>query len=470
MGTSRTKTALIAALTLTIPTIASSQGGAGTSATPTAPTGGVQVDLGLRTGLSVDDNFKLTPGGGAGTSTISDTNLSFGLSNITQNQSLSLTAAGVLRFAHIPGRSIAGLEDPSVKFKYALDASNSRLSIDASFRHADREFLDPFQVEREQQLNLGLSGNGGTVEWRTARLTYETGLNDPIGLRLDLAHSDLNYANVPGASLFDSKTNSIGVTGTFALSQVTKLSASAKQTAYDAQDVFQTSRDTTDINFGLTTDISASLRLNAQVGYTTIDTDQLGIGTNRSGLTSSVGLARQLVNGSATVNLASTLNANGDRTTLSFGRTLQLPTGNLSASVGLTQGPAGGIDTVGTVTYDRTLKTSNYTVSLTRAATTNNTNAEIIDTRLAVGYGYQINNDSRFDVTLDWGRQEDGGNGAVPTVQRTNIRAAYTRALTSDWNLQGGVLLRRLSDSSVVGDAQSNSLFVTLDRSFSFRP
>lgn len=489
MGTSRRKTAFIAALTMTIPTIASSQGGAGTTGTATtsttasgvsaitgtnvvaAPAGGLQIDVGVKTGISIDDNFKLSPGGGTGTSTISDTNLSFGIGSITSNQTIRLDTSGVLRFAHIPGRSVNGFEDPNLRFKYIRDAANSRLTIDANYRHADREFLDPFQVEREQQQSTGLTTNGGTVTWRAARLVYEMGLNDPIGFKFDLSHNQRDYANVPNPlTYFDNKTDKAAITGTFALSQVSNVSATAAYTKYDALDVFRTSRRTTDFSVGLTQDINPVLRMNVSAGYTRIKTDQLGIITTKDGATGSLDFVRQLSNGSASVNIAESVNQNGNRSTLTFGRTIQLPTGSIGASIGLTRGPSGGFDSVGTLSYDRTLKYSNYTVSLSRVATTNTASAEIIDTRLAVNYGYQIDTTSRIDVTLDWGRQEDGGGGTIPTVQRTNLRAAYTRALTSDWNLQGGVLLRHLSDSSVANDAQSNALFVTLDRSFSFRP
>jgi len=40
--------------------------------------------------------------------------------------------------------------------------------------------------------------------------------------------------------------------------------------------------------------------------------------------------------------------------------------------------------------------------------------------------------------------------------------------LTQDWNMTGGLQLRHRSDNS--GTAQSNAVFLTLDRNFSFRP
>jgi hypothetical protein len=77
---------------------------------------------------------------------------------------------------------------------------------------------------------------------------------------------------------------------------------------------------------------------------------------------------------------------------------------------------------------------------------------------------------SRVDVSFDWGRSESQTAGGPATIDRSNLRAAYTRALTSDWNVTGGVLLRHRKDASIPGSAQSNAVFVTLGRNFSFRP
>lgn len=466
MGTSKTTTAIIAALTSMIPTFASSQGGAGVS----GGTGGLQVDLGLTSKLSVDDNFQLNPTS-TGTSTIWDNTLTFGILSVGQTQSLSLTGSGVLRFADIPGRTISGFEDPNLRLSYSLDAANSRLTFDARFRKADREFLDPFKVEQEEQQFGPLVGDGGTQTDKSARLNFTTGINDPIGFAVRLSRVEKDYAGVVNPQLFDTETDSAGATVTFRPSQLTQISVNADQTWYTAQDALNTDRDTTDVNVSLRTDVTQTLILNAQLGYVDIDTTQGGVQSTSSGATGLIGLSQTFVNGSANVTLDTTRNQNGRRTTLTFGRQYQLPRGSLSASFGLTEGPnANGLDWVARVNYVLALKSSNVDISLQRAATTNANSAEVIDTRLTATYGYTIDNNSSLSLGLNYGRTEDGGAGTTPTVDRATLTASYNRALTKDWRLSGGVQMRYIDDRAATGPAKSNSLFLTLDRTFSFRP
>ena len=94
MGKTSSKIAVIAALTTLYPTFAAPQQPGGAGATPAANPGGVQLDFGVSTGLILDDNFKLSTGGGTGLSKISDTKLSFGLSNITAVDQLTFRSSG----------------------------------------------------------------------------------------------------------------------------------------------------------------------------------------------------------------------------------------------------------------------------------------------------------------------------------------------------------------------------------------
>ncbi|MFM2357179.1 MAG: hypothetical protein RLZZ528_2915 [Pseudomonadota bacterium] len=462
MGTSKTTTAIIAALSAAYPTIASPQGGAGA-------TGGLQVDLGIKSSLSVDDNFQLRPLSG-GTTTIWDNTLTFGLTSATQISRLALTGSAVLRFAEIPGRSIAGLEDPNLRLTYALDTGNSRLSVDGRYRNADREFLNPFQVEQEEQQFGPLVGDGGTQETKSLRLTFDTGINDPIGATFRLGHDEKDFSGVVNPALFDSETDSLGASVRFTLSPITQLTLDADESWYSANDAPQTERDTRNLSVGLAHELTQTLALNARLGWSEIETTTLGGTSTRDGATYAIGLVQTFQNGTASFDLDQSQNQNGERTTLSFGRQLQLPNGNLGATLGLTDGPGSGIDWIATVTYGTQLRSSSFDVSFRRASTTNNQNNEVIDTRLSLSYVQDIDSVSKFDVTVDYGRTEDGGTGATPTVERTNLRAAYTRALTTDWNLQGGVVLRRVDDQAAIGPAESSSLFLTLDRQFSFRP
>lgn len=492
MGTSSRTIAVIAAISTIWPNAALPQGSAGaigTGTTGTAATtgttagtmatgtaaparGGLQFDIGISSKLTVDDNFQLQTTS-SGTSTIWDNRLDFDLSSVTGVQDFSLTGSGVFRYADIPGRSISGFEDPTVRLRYRRDGVNSQMTLTGRFRHVDREFLDPFQIEQEETNFNGFYAGGGTVTFKNAALNYVTGINDPLTFTLDLAHDEKDYDAAAIASnirLFDTETDSIDANVAMKLSPVTSLRFSAGLTDYSAEDTNRTERQTTDYAIGVVQDINPVLVLDAQVGYTEVETDTILGTTRRDGTTGAVTLTQTLPNGSAFASLDSTLNQNGTRTTLRFGRDLQLPLGNLSASVGGIKTPGGDTYVIATVAYSRQLKSSDISVSLNRSVSTNNINEDVLDTRLTVGYGYEINNDSRIALALNWGRSESAGIGAAPTIERTTLRASYSRDLTQDWAMTGGVQLRHRSDSSIAGDSESNSVFLSLDRTFNFRP
>lgn len=507
VGTSSKKIAVIAALSTLIPSSAlpQQQGGAGmipgtqtpattTAATATAGaavpaqaqasggtiattggkianTGGLQIDFGVSSDLRYDDNFKLSNTSAGGT-IISDSLLSFDLSNITPTDTLSLQGSSTLRFADIPGRSVVGFEDPQLRFNYARDGVNSRFTADARYRHADREFLDPFQVEQEEQALGQLIGGGGTVTWSNYGLSYITGINSPLGFQFSARHDERSYdtlAQSVNPLLFDRYTDQANATVTARVSPVLQLRGSFGITKYHANDSVSTDRETFDYSVGGVMDLNPVLQLDAQIGYTDVTTDATTGRTTRSGVTSAARLTKTLTNGTVFGDLASTVNQNGTRTALSFGRDLQLRNGTFFGMFGVTHTPGGSNRLTGSLAYTHNLRSSDITVSGARSVSTNGLNQDVLNTRLSLAYAYAINNNSSVNLSVNWGRSEgaDSGSG-INTTNRTTIRAAYSYALTQDWNMTGGLQLRHRNDNT--GDAQSNSIFVTLDRNFSFRP
>lgn len=505
MGTSRTTIAAIAALSTFWPEAALPQGGAtvtsggtttgattattGTATTAVAVTppllgsqnaqpaaapapGGLQVDFGITTRLSADDNYQLQPNS-AGTSTFWDNTLTFGLSSVTAVRDLNLTASGVFRYGHIPGRTVSGLEDPTVRFRYTLDGVNSRLSLNARYRNVDREFLDPFQVEQEEQLSGSLLGGGGNVSFRFAGLDYVTGINDPLTLTLALSHDQKDYDAVAMAAnplLFGNTTDKISATAAFKVAPVTTVRFQAGIDNFTAEDSVSTDRTTTNYSVGLLHDIDPALVLDAQIGYSEVETTTTGGVAQVDGMTGALTLTKALANGTVFAGYDATVNENGTRTTLSFGRDLQLPLGNLIAQIGGTHTPSGDTYVTGSLALTRQLRDSDLTLSVARAVSTNTSSSDIVDTRVTFDYGYAINNNSRLSLSLNWGRSESVIGGAAPTVERTTLDAAYSYDLTQDWALTGGVTLRKRTDSSIAGDANSNAVFLSLGRSFNYRP
>ena len=440
----------------------------GQQSTSTGPTGGLQIDMGIKTSAKRDSNFSLTPGTSKGATYISDTTLTFGLSSITSAYTLQINGSAIMRIADIPGRSIRGIEDPILNALFIADSANSRLTLRARLRYVDREFLNPFQVEAED-LQSGLITNGGTLRDPTYSLKYEVGLNAPIGFVLDLSRSEKNYSGVTNPRIFNTNTEAAKGTVLLRYDALTAGRMSFGQTHYTADDLLQTDRTTRDYSIGVTRDLSQTLQLDAQIGYTDVRTDTLLGTAKRSGLTGSVGLVKTLQNGTLSGTLVSTRNHNGQRTTLSFSRSLQLKNANITATIGTTSASTGGSSIIGAVSYTYLLPSDTFTVSLNRSASTNNSNQEILNTQLSLGWAHVINTVSSVNVGLDVARTEDTGGTGAPTIQMTDLSLAYNRDLTSDWTLSSGVSYRTKTDTTKL-DAHSTQLFVTLGRNFSFRP
>lgn len=436
--------------------------------------GGWQVDLGFSSTLKYDDNFTLRDPS-LGDTTIFDNKLTFGISSVTATESFSVTGSTVFRYAEFPGRTATGLEDPNIRVDYARQGVNGSVSAFARYRNVDREFLDPFQVEAEEQALLGLgltpiTDDGGTLIQKSGGLDLRTGINDPLGFSLSIRHDQRDYQNVTDPQLFDRRTTSVTAGATMKVSPVTQFRFSAGVTDYDANDTPQTDRKTYDASVGVTYDIDPALVLDASIGHTTVDTIKFGTPSSRDGTTTSLRLTKTLPNGTIYGSFGTTINQNGESKTLRFGRDLTLPLGALSASLGVTETPSGDLNTVADVTYSRQMQTDSISVSLNRAVSTNSLDQDVLNTRLRVGYGHQIDNLSRIGLTFDYGRTEKAGTAAVSTVERATLRATYTRQMTQDWGLTGGIELRKRTDSGAGTDADAHAVFLTLDRSFSFRP
>lgn len=464
MGTTTSKIAVIAALSSIWPTLAlPQQAGAGSP-------GGLQFDVGVSSTLKADSNFSLAPGNNTGTSYISDTKLTFGLSSSNSAYDLRINSSGVLRFADIANGSTTGFEDPSIQFRFVTDSSNSRLTMTGRYRSADRDFLNPFQVEREEQLYGLLVGDGGTLINRNLGLKYETGLNAPIGFVLDLKHDDKSYKNVVNPLIFDNTKDSATATLSFKLNPVITGRVSAGQTHYTADDTNQTDRTTNDFSVGAAYDINPVLQLDAQIGYTEVTTDTISGTTQRDGLTGSFNLTQTLQNGTVFGSIASTRNQNGQRLTFQFGRDLQLPNGALRGAIGVTSADIGDSAVIGSLSYSKQLPSGSISFNIGRSASTNGLNQEILDTRVGVNYGYVVSSVSQIGLSLDWGKSEDTNPiGGASTIERTDLTASYTHDLTSDWSLTSGMTYRMKTETGKA-DANSTALFVTLGRNFSFRP
>ena len=427
--------------------------------------GGTTLTFGINSKLSVSDNYTLAVVA-PGTSTILDTTLSFGYLSQTAISRFAFDIDGVLRVADLPSAGSSSgtrFDDINAALSYTHEGANSRFSATANYNRIDLDFLDPFTLTDISDVDL--TNSSGTRNNRNARVIFETGVNDPLGFGLELGHNNFSYSNTTDPGLFDTTTNDFALTSRLRLSAVAEGRVRLSQENYTAGGLIPTDRTTRALSFGVAYELSAVTTLDTNVGIEKIDT--VGLGTQR-GTFGTISLTRAMANGTVGLVLDQSFGIEGERTTLTAARDLALPSGTLAFSLGVTRGEQSGTQLVGSIDYSHTLPRGTLTASLDRRVDSSTSGNDILTTNAALGYSMALSSVSDLSLDFDYAEIKNDGSGTTSNTNRKSLRAEYTRALTQDWDLSAGYEHQRLATQGI-GTSSSNTIFLTLGRTFSIR-
>lgn len=411
----------------------------------------------------------------SGSTQLATTSLRFNLNSETRTQRLSLSLGGVFREGNIPARSeiSTGFADPDIRLYYSREGANALFSVDGRFSQTDVGFVRSIEDFVNQEGEIVLPDDFNELDGRGKRNSYtlstqlQTGRNAPIGFVFDAGVSGIYYSDNPRATLTDTDRSRAGITTLLRFSPVTTGRVALNYDRYEADDALRTRRDTYTVNFGVENQLADGTVVDASLGYTEIDTREALRTTSRSGVIGQIGLQRPMPNGQVTANLSTSLDQAGDRVTLRFGRSIELPNGALSASLGATSFDGGSPDLVGSLNWQYQMARSALSLRLNRTVSTNNDDEERLATSAVVNYSYDINTLSSLGFSMDYGLTD--GTGTTNDTERAGVSLSYNRSLTRDWSLSTGVS-HRIRDEGTGGNADSTSLFVSLNRSFDLLP
>ena len=437
--------------------------------------GGPVLTFGIASTVSVVDNYNLRPDGGD-SAELFDNRLSLGYLNQRANDVLKLDLDGVLRGVEPPGGTSRTFDDPRLRLTYDRQSANSSLSASAEYRLSSVNFLDPFDRSgffNDQPLDeRDLTLDEGDVEQIATRFALTTGLNDPIGFTLEGRYREQNYYDTTDPGLFNSRN--FGFTGTtrFDLSAVSEARVVLGYDDYSADDALQTNRQTSSFSLGFTTALSKVDTLDVSVGYQNIEEDTiLGVTSTdtQGGAIGGFSLTRELTRGTIGTSFDLRQSVNGNTSTWLFNRDMPLPRGAIDFSVGVTSDVSGTLHPVGSVDFTHEMPRSTLTLTLQRQVATSTLSNELLTTRAALGYTYEINTLSSLTLQADFAEINQAGGPAVSDTTRANLTATYNHALTRDWQISSGYEYR-MRDETGFGTATSNRVFVTLGREFVVRP
>ncbi|GIT93289.1 hypothetical protein JANAI61_37470 [Jannaschia sp. AI_61] len=388
-------------------------------------TGGVQVTLSSGVRASVEDNRALEPVS-AGTSQEIVAPLSFNILSETRNSRLSVDFGGELGSVDIAGTSTDGdldLRDAFAGLSYTRSSADARLSFDASVRDSD--------LSRGAVLDAnGVDLIDGTATQRRSqaevRLDWNTDTRAAFGAFARLNRTDYRDGTATGIS------------GTLDDSQ----------------------RET----FGLTSrlDLSTAAQLDLGLSWSTFSSD--GTPGDRDTVTFEAGLLIDRPLGALTGDLEVVDTEAGERLSLSVGRILSFPRGQVAASLGAVRGVSG--ETFATAGLSGAYEMSRGMLTYGAARdvrSSDEDDSERLVTNLSLGYIHDATAVSQVQFNLNYAETEATATGL--SAATTTVGASYDRELTEDWRMSVGYRHRHRAQDGAAS-ANSNQLFLNLNRDF----
>lgn len=400
-----------------------------------ARSAGVHLTFGVQQRFETDSNSDLSSNNAQRTSQAA-TQLSFGLSSDTGINRLALSAAGKYRIARGPDFSgtEARFTEPSVGLSYNRRGANADFSLSGSVSERDvaflrplEDFIDPLTGTLVLPDDLeNLNGNGKRRDSR-ADTKLNWGTDAPVGFGVSAGYSDLNYRNVSSNSLVDSRRAYVG----------------------------------TSLRLNLTPASTATIGLR----YSTFDDDDPA-SSRRNTYTADLGLTRSVRGGSWSAGASVRDTADGTTTGVRAGRSIDLPRGTISTTVGVGRGVNGNTELTGALGLSYALPLGQISANLNRSVTSGADDTERLLTALSTGYTQRLSDLSSFSLNALFSQSEDTRTNIA--TQNASFGISYNHTLTRDWGLNLGYR-HRIRDVDGQQSAASDSVFLVIRRDFDIK-
>ncbi len=425
-----------------------------------------RIESGRNLGLEVPEE---------GTGTLASTILSFGLADETRTQRLFLDAVTALRFSNLPDQGTDfDFGDAIVEFEYGREAANSGLELTAEFLRYDigfqRSLLD--YTDDDGIISLprdfdDLTGTGIRNEYELGA-EIDFGRENLVGYRFAIGANGIDYSDASNPDLFPSDTISGDAGIILNLSQRTIATLDLSAEYYEDESEGETERDTEEIRFGVTHEISSRARVFGSLGFIDIDERDLVEGDLVvTGPVGDLGYEFDLPNGNITTDFATTRDTPGRLNTLAFGRRLDVTNGELFAEVGVARDSDGETDVIGALGYEREFGPHEVFARINRGVSVTDAREYRPQTVADLGVVFGLSDVSQIGLRATYALAE--GTASEPRVERIDLDAVYSHRLNRDWNLNTGVNFRS-RDEEGVGRADSPLIFVSIGRDFFWRP
>ncbi|MBV1867630.1 MAG: hypothetical protein KUG69_06960 [Marinosulfonomonas sp.] len=428
-----------------------------------SPNSSLTANIGLTTRVELDSNPDLSTGPSESRFRVSE-DLSFSVLSESRTQIFEVSATTGLRFSNTHGSgSETETVDPRIQLRYFRESANSDLDIRGSYREGDVSS----SFDEDPSAAVSLIVDTGTLQATTASLDFSIGKEAPLGLDAGIAFDRVEYSGTTDPGLIDEEKITASLALNAEISGTTQARLSFTNIDYDSTDPASLHTETNVYNATLSHELGRGLTIDGSLGFREKDTYAGGPITTRDGMFGSLDVTQSRSNGAVFAGMSFDNSRIEDHASLTFGRSLDLPDGSLSARVTLTDVSGTGTQLFGNLNYFKELRSGSLRIDLDRTLETNDQDEDIAFTQLGVNLLHEVTEISNVNLSMSVSRSEDGGAGAAETLDRASFTATYSRPLTSDWDWSVGYRHRR-SSSSTSSLATSDAIFMTLSRNIQF--
>ena len=428
------------------------------------PSSPVSGSLQLSSSAELDTNAGLAPTSPGARLKFSE-RIRVNVTSETSNQILRFTGSGWADVTFQPGGGTAfNFGNPNLRLSYNRDAANAAFAGSADYWSGD--IVSAYDIDPTAGVFLVV--DDGTLTRTGVNVGVQTGLRAPLGLSLDFIYDGVDYEGTTDPALFDTITAQYMAAADMRISPVTQGRVSAGVVTYEDSAVpVALSTVTTSYDFAVTHELRRALTLDANIGVQEREVTSGGPLGTRTGMSGGVRATQLLPRGDVFAGVSFDETGPANRTNLSFGHSLTLPAGSVSASLTATDIQGHGVRLLGNASYSQQLSDGTFDMSLGQSIGTNQLDEDVLTTQFGVAYGQQVTAASDLNLSFNLTRTEDGGAGSAPTRSRATFTASYDQALTPEWDMSVGYRYRAFS-SETVSAANSNAIFLNLTRNIDF--
>lgn len=430
---------------------------------PSATGPGTLTTASIITGIEWNDNYNLDTTS-PGDVLMWDTVLQAGMERRTLTDTFLADAEGTIRFSDEPldGQQ-AQADNPIVSLAYDRTVDDSSMTFGARYQRADLDFFDPLS-DIDPNGNFANSFGGGSRESIRANVGLDLNSNGPVSLNVIATAFAVNYYDTTDPTLNDQVNNTALADLGFELTPTLQMLVGAGYNLQTFSNATDTEIQTTSADIGFVAQLNERVDSTLRLGYSEVQTDRTTGDTTQEGIVGSLNVVAQQQNGQIGADVNSTVNQNGEQYNATVFKQIQWTNATLDFRVGATQSQNTEIRPIGNIAYTYDMPRTVLGFGLRQFATVDDNGNDTLNTYLNASVTHNITPVSAVSLILGAGavRYE---NDLQNDYNRANFTAVYSHSLTSDWDLNFGYR-GRLRDTENTQNAESNAVFVGLQRDF----